>query len=123
MPPTTRAGPSERAGFTEVPVSGMPMRCTITSAEADGDARSALNGRLVGGEEHDHHEDRRQHHLDEEGAPLADEQVRLPAVPVGAQADCDRLGVQRRRVHHPVEEVGAGDAAGHLGDHVGDALG
>ena len=30
MPPTTSAGPSERAGFTEVPVSGMPMRWTTT---------------------------------------------------------------------------------------------
>ena len=33
VPPTTSAGPNDRAGFTEVPVSGMPMRCTITSAK------------------------------------------------------------------------------------------
>ena len=33
VPPTTSAGPRLRAGFTEVPVSGMPMRCTITSAK------------------------------------------------------------------------------------------
>ncbi len=31
VPPTTRAGPRLRAGFTDVPVSGIPMRCTITS--------------------------------------------------------------------------------------------
>ena len=31
--PTTRAGPRLRAGLTEVPVSGMPIRCTITSAK------------------------------------------------------------------------------------------
>ena len=31
-PPTIRAGPKLRAGFTEVPVSGMPIRCTTTRA-------------------------------------------------------------------------------------------
>ena len=30
--PTNTAGPSERAGLTDVPVSGMPIRCTTTSA-------------------------------------------------------------------------------------------
>jgi hypothetical protein len=28
VPPTMSAGPKLRAGFTEVPVSGMPIRCT-----------------------------------------------------------------------------------------------
>ena len=30
-PPTNSAGPSERAGFTEVPVSGIPTRWTAVS--------------------------------------------------------------------------------------------
>ncbi len=33
VPPTTSAGPRLRAGFTEVPVSGIPMRWTITRAK------------------------------------------------------------------------------------------
>ncbi len=32
VPPSNRAGPNERAGLTEVPVSGMPTRCTAVSA-------------------------------------------------------------------------------------------
>ena len=28
MPPTTSAGPRLRAGLTDVPVKGMPIRCT-----------------------------------------------------------------------------------------------
>ena len=91
-------------------------------AEADGHAGRSLNGGLVRGEQHDHHEDCRQHDLDEEGATLAHEQVRLLAVPVGAQP-LDRLLVERGRGEHPVEEVGPGDAADHLGHDVGDALG
>ena len=31
VPPTINAGPSARAGFTEVPVIGMPIRCTTVS--------------------------------------------------------------------------------------------
>ena len=31
VPPTISAGPRLRAGFTEVPVIGMPMRCTTVS--------------------------------------------------------------------------------------------
>ncbi len=31
VPPTTRAGPRLRAGFTEVPVIGMPTRWTTVS--------------------------------------------------------------------------------------------
>ena len=90
--------------------------------EADGDARRPLNRGLVRGEEHDQDEHRREHDLDQEGAALADQQVRLLAVPVGPQAH-DGLGVQRRRREHPVQEVGAGDAAGELGDPVGRRLG
>ena len=33
-PPTNRAGPMLRAGLTEVPVSGIPIRCTVPSAKA-----------------------------------------------------------------------------------------
>ncbi len=31
VPPTTRAGPKLRAGFTDVPVMGIPMRWTTVS--------------------------------------------------------------------------------------------
>ena len=90
-------------------------------AEADGHAGRALNGGLVRGEQHDHHEDRREDDLDEEGATLAHEQVRLLAVPVGAEA-LDRLLVERRGGEHPVEEVGPDDPAGELGHDVGHPL-
>ena len=89
--------------------------------EADGHAGGSLNGCLVRGEQDHHDEDGCQDDLNEEGAPLAHEQVRLLAVPVRTES-LDRLLVEGRRGEHPVEEVGPGDAARHLGHDVGHAL-
>ncbi len=122
VPPTTSAGPRLRAGLTEVPVSGMPMRCTITRREADGDARRTLDRRLVGGEQDDHDEDGGEHHLDQERAPLADKEMRLLPVAVGTET-LGALVVQLRRGEHPIEQVGADDPAGELGHEVRHAFG
>ena len=86
VPPTTRAGPRLRAGFTDVPGERDADEVDHHQAEADGHAGRTLNGGLVGGEEHDHDEDGGEDDLDEERAPLAHEQVGLLAVAVGAQA-------------------------------------
>ena len=89
--------------------------------EADGHAGGSLNGRLVGGEEHDHDEDGGEDHLDEECPALADAQVGGGAIAVRTEAD-PALRIEGRRVHHGVEQVGAGDGAGQLGHDVGHPL-
>ena len=56
-PPANSAGPSDRAGFTDVPVSGMPIRWTAVSAQADGQPGEARRRRLAGHQQ-DHRDER-----------------------------------------------------------------
>ena len=76
--PAKRAGPIERAGFTEVPVSGIVAKWIIAS---DRPMAKRSQGRvlvaLVGDGEDRHQEHQGGHGLDEEGRP--------PGQPVGRQ--------------------------------------
>ena len=64
--PANRAGPVERAGFTEVLLTGMLTRWIRVSDEADRERREALGRAGVGGAEDHVEEDRGQHDLDDD---------------------------------------------------------
>ena len=60
------AGPVERAGFTEVLVTGMLTRWISVSDEADRERREAAGRPRVGGAEDHEQEERGEHDLDEQ---------------------------------------------------------
>ena len=67
VPPTMSAGPRLRAGFTDVPVMGMPMRCTTVRVSPITMPAVAAFPILLRDSQDDEHEERGEHHLGQKG--------------------------------------------------------
>ena len=117
-PPANSAGPSERAGLTEVPVSGMPTRCTAVSARPIASPAKPGRGGPAGDQQDHRHEDEGEQHLEDEGAAQADG----GAVVVGAER-AGLVGDVAEAAGQQLQDRRAGDAAGELGDPVVGRLG
>ena len=67
--PAARAGPNERAGFIDAPVTGPAEQSIETDRPADRDRGRGADRASVGGDGHDHeHQDRREDQLVDECA-------------------------------------------------------
>ncbi len=116
-PPAKRAGAIERAGLTEVLVTGIEMRWITVSVRPMARGAKTLGGEGVGGAEDDDHEHGGEDELGDEGGGEAEVLGGVGAVAVCGEAGG---GVEAGSAGGDgVEDGGAGDATDELGGDVG----
>ena len=114
-PPTTRAGPRLRAGLTEVPVMGMPIRWTTVRPRPMARPASGGGHQLAGGSQHHVDEQDGEDHLREKGAHRVDPNHGQGPEAVSPQT-LEVTGIDRRGGEDAPQHESAGDAPQELGD-------